>query len=62
MISLDDAYLIAYTDVTNSYIAAATMSAASTDSYDLDSVETLVESTGVLRVAILDTSDYQKIT
>ena len=38
------------------------MSAATTDSYDLDSVETLVESTGVSSVANLDTSDYQKIT
>ena len=36
MISLDDAFLVAYTDVTNSYIAAATMSAATTDFYELD--------------------------
>ena len=62
MISLNDAFLVAYTDVTNSYIAAATMSAATTDFYELDSVATLVDSTGVSSVANLDTSDYQKIT
>ena len=58
----NDAFLVAYTDGTNSYIAAATMSAATTDSDDLDSVETLVELTGVSSLANLDTTDYQTIT
>ena len=58
----NDSIMIAYTDGTNSYIAAATMSAATTDSDDLDSVETLVELTGVSSLANLDTTDYQTIT
>ena len=44
------------------YIAAATMSAATTDSDDLDSVETLVELTGVSSLANLDSGDYTSIT
>ena len=58
----NDAILVAYSDGTNSYIAAATMSAATTDSDDLDSVETLVELTGVSSLANLDSGDYTSIT
>ncbi len=58
----NDAILVAYSDGTNSYIAAATMSAATTDSDDLDSVETLVELTGVSSLAALDSGDYTSIT
>ena len=57
----NDAILVAYTDGTNSYIAAATTSAASTDSNDLDSVETLVELTGVSSLANLDSGDYTRL-
>ena len=58
----NDAILVAYSDGTNSYIAAATMSAATTDPDDLDSVETLVELTGVSSLANLDSGDYTSIT
>ncbi|MDG2354937.1 MAG: hypothetical protein P8L82_02845 [Paracoccaceae bacterium] len=59
----NDSFLVAYTDGTSTYVAAATAGAANlTTSEGLDSVATLVELTGVSDLTLWDDGDYVTIT
>ena len=63
--SLDDndAYLVAYTDGTNSYIAVATTGAGDlATSQGVDSVENIMVLAGVTDLSTLDSTDFSVIT
>ena len=58
----DDAYLVAYTDGTDGYIAVATNGAAASATSDgVDSVENIIKLTGVTDFSNFDTSDFAYI-
>jgi len=57
----NDVFLVAYSDGTNSHIAAVTSGAVVTSSAGIDDVQNLMTMNGVTDLSVLDSSDYSII-